>query len=121
MLILDTNVLLRFLLDDNKAMADEAEKLIDENEILIPFEVVAEIVYVLGSIYKMERNQIVQTLKGLFVNHVAHSPDDAQLAVALDCFMQHKLDFVDCLLVGYHKAGGHEVFTFDKALKRQLG
>ena len=120
MLILDTNVLLRYLLDDNEEMADKAENLLNNNEILIPFEVVAEISYVLGSVYKMERRQIAEAINGLLTNYDAHVPNDAQLSVALDYYAKHKLDFVDCLVASYQDVLGYDVFTFDKKLKNLL-
>lgn len=120
MLVLDTNVLLRYLLDDNEMMADIAEELLNSNEILIPFEVVAEIVYVLGNVYKMGRKQIAEVIKGLLMNYDVRSPNDALLSVALDCFILNNLDFVDCLMVGYQNASEYEVFTFDNKLKKIL-
>ena len=43
--------------------------------------------------------------------------DKASVQYALRLFVERKLDFVDCLLAGYHHMRGREVMTFDKKLK----
>lgn len=47
MQMLDTNMVLRYLLNDSREMADEAETIIKEGSVLLTTEVVAEVVYVL--------------------------------------------------------------------------
>ena len=42
--MLDTNMILRYLLNDNKEMADEAEKIIKEGSAQVSIEVIAEVV-----------------------------------------------------------------------------
>lgn len=46
MQMLDTNMILRYLLNDNRKMADEAEKVISEGSVQVTIEVIAEVVYV---------------------------------------------------------------------------
>lgn len=56
--MLDTNMILRYLLNDNKEMADEAEIIIKKGSAQVPIEVVAEVVYVLKGVYSIEREKI---------------------------------------------------------------
>lgn len=42
--MLDTNMILRYLLNDNKEMEDEAEKIIKKGSAQVSIEVVAEVV-----------------------------------------------------------------------------
>lgn len=42
MQMLDANIILRYLLNDNKTMADEAEKIINEGSVQVTLEVIAE-------------------------------------------------------------------------------
>lgn len=58
MQMLDTNMILRYLLNDNRKMADEAEKVISEGSVQVTIEVIAEVVYVLKGIYSIERDKI---------------------------------------------------------------
>lgn len=46
MRMLDANIILRYLLNDNEKMADEAEKIIREERAWVTTEVMAEVVYV---------------------------------------------------------------------------
>ena len=59
--LIDTNVILRFLLDDNEEQALIAEHVIDGDAWNTP-EVLAEITYVLGSVYGMPRKDIHDAL-----------------------------------------------------------
>ena len=62
MVILDANIILRYLLNDNEQMADEAEKIIKENAALVTIEIIAEVVYVLKRVYSIERDIIKSSL-----------------------------------------------------------
>ncbi len=44
MVIFDTNMILRYLLNDNEEMAGHAEKLLNEKDAAVTVEVIAEVV-----------------------------------------------------------------------------
>ena len=46
MVLLDANMILRYLLNDNQEMADKAERLLNNGDVAVTIEVVAEVVYV---------------------------------------------------------------------------
>lgn len=46
MVMLDANMILRYLLDDNKEMADKAAEYIDSGNAIVTIEVIAEVIYV---------------------------------------------------------------------------
>mgnify|MGYP000213125240 CR=1 FL=1 len=58
MVVLDANVILRYLLNDNEAMAREAESIIKTEVTMVPIEVIAEVVYVLKGVYSVDGNKI---------------------------------------------------------------
>lgn len=58
MIIVDTNVILRYLLQDNEELSSKAIEIIDNNEIFIPTEVIVEVSYVLKKVYKVEKFEI---------------------------------------------------------------
>ena len=116
MAILDANMILRYLLNDNASMAETAERYIEAGNASVTIEVIAEVVYVLKGVYSMERDLITQTLKA-FLNLVACRDWDV-LECALDTYSERNLDFVDCVLYGYHCVKGAEIATFDKKLLR---
>jgi predicted nucleic-acid-binding protein len=119
MTILDTNAVLRYILNDNEQMSDIIEHTLTENDCFVPAEVVAEMVYVFDHVYKIPRKEISATiLKFLQMKSVSCS-DMLVVTTGLDTFATTKLDFVDCLLVGYSNIG-HHIVTFDKKLKNKL-
>ena len=69
MVIFDANMILRFLLNDNKEMADIAERHLKSGEVMVTIEVVAEVVYVLKGVYSLGREIIASTIKN-FLNFV---------------------------------------------------
>ena len=118
MVMLDTNMILRYILDDNKEMADIAEEYVMSYDVKVTIEVIAEVVYVLRKVYSMER-QIVSDKIRNFAKLVKCTESDV-LVLAIDTYSDHNLDFVDCVLYAYNKIYGFEIATFDKKLLRLL-
>lgn len=116
--MLDTNIILRYLLNDNKQMADEAEDIIKEGAALVTIEIIAEVVYVLKRVYSVERDTIQSSLFH-FLSEV-QSNEMEIIKLALISYCENNLDFVDCILYAYHKIKGYEIKTFDKKLKLLL-
>ena len=66
MKIVDANIVLRYLLDDSEKMSEKAAEILENNEVYVPNEVIAEIVYVLEKVYKVENSEISDVLLKLF-------------------------------------------------------
>jgi len=120
MLLLDTNAILRYILQDNQTMADSVEQQLLKNSCYIPVEVVAEIVYVLLKVYQVERELIAQTLLDIADTDSIKIAQNLVVCYALNIFASSTLDFVDCLLIGYAKEEQYTVFTFDKKMQKYL-
>ena len=118
MVILDTNIILRYLLNDNEEMAEKAEQYLNTGNVFITVEVIAEVVYVLKGVYSLDRQKISETIKGFL--QLVNCKEKDVLNLALDIFGERNLDFVDCVLFGYHRIKGAQIATFDKKLQRQL-
>ncbi len=119
MQMLDTNMVLRYLLNDNEEMAEEAERIIKKGSALLTTEVIAEVVYVLKGVYSIERGQIASCLLE-FLSEV-NIPEEQVVRLGLETYAEQNLDFVDCILYAYNRVKGYEVKTFDKKLQRLLG
>ena len=120
MVIFDTNAVLRYILQDNQEMADSVEQQLSKNICYIPVEVVAEIVYVLLKVYHIGRTIIAQTIVDLTdTDNIIVAQSDV-VRHAMGVFAASKLDFVDCLLIGYAREKQYSVFTFDKKLQNHL-
>lgn len=116
-ILIDANVILRYLLNDVEDMAKESEKIIKLGARTLP-EVIAEVIYVLKSVYKIEReeiaNAILEILKEIDIEH------KKTVIEAVKIFSETNLDFVDCILVAYKKIENAEIFSFDKKLNNRL-
>ena len=120
MLLLDTNAILRYVLQDNQEMADIVEQLLSDNVCYIPVEVVAEIVFVLLKVYKIERKIIAQIINDIIETSNIRVAQSKVICCAVRIFAASSFDFVDCLLAGYAKEKQCSVFTFDKKIKNYL-
>ena len=65
MTLIDTNVILRYLLNDIPEQADKAGEIIDDGAYTLP-EIIAEVVYVLTKLYSVPREKIVEIVVPLF-------------------------------------------------------
>ena len=81
-------------------------------------EVIAEVVYVLSGYYDYSRNDVSWFIHSLLLD--VQVDNTKALRYALGVFNQTNLDFVDCLMVAYHKVLGIDVFSFDKKLNSTL-
>ena len=116
----DTNISLRYLLEDNEEQFAEATQILETSEVLISFDVIAETVYVLMSVYKIPRGTIARMMIKRSAYPTVKSYDHEVLNFALTMLAKTNLDIVDCLLIGYNNLRGHEVHTFDKQMKKYL-
>ena len=120
MVVLDTNAVLRFLLQDDAEKAICVRNTLERETCLFPTEVLAEAVYVLAKNYKIERMLIQQKLFDFLRNKNVEIPNQAVVETALRRFGKTKFDFVDCLMIGYAHIEGHQILTFDEKLKKHL-
>ena len=120
MLVLDTNTILRYILLDDVEAAKLTEVRMAREEILLPIEVVAEIVFVLLKVYFFDRKKIVQCVSTMMKHKNVRIPHKGVVKTALNYFGETKLDFIDCLMVGYAVIEGHQIFSFDKKLNKIL-
>jgi len=116
MIRVDTNYILRYLINDNQEMAEIAENVLMNYKVFISNEIFAEVVYVLEGFYKISREEISKTLIEIIEWENIHTLNDNILINALKIYKSKKLDFVDCLLCAYSKYD--DVLTFDKKLNK---
>jgi len=120
MVIFDTNVILRYILQDNQEMVERVEEQLSSDVCFIPVEVIAEIVYVLSKVYSVQRKVIVKVVMDITDTENITVAQTDVVRHALSVYASTVLDFVDCLLIGYAKEKQYTVFTFDKKLQKYL-
>lgn len=121
--LLDTNVILRFLLNDIQEQATEVSKLFakaksKELDLFIPQIVIFELEFALDKYHKFPKKEIVDKLGVLFVTPYLEIQDADIFQNALALFNSKNIDFVDCFLLCQAKAKDISIFTFDEDLQK---
>ncbi|MDR0326100.1 MAG: PIN domain-containing protein [Oscillospiraceae bacterium] len=116
-IILDANAILRYIIDDIPEQADIVETALQNEEVLLLPEVVAEVVYVLSKYYNLPHAKVSEHLERFFVDAGC---DSDTLVNAVKTFGSKNLDFVDCVLYEYSKQQNYIILTFDDKLKRLI-
>lgn len=103
MLGVDTNVLVRFLVRDDKAQFEKARKLIEREvsagrRIFIGQLVLLETEWVLRSRYGLSKNQIIETISGLLDTADVQFEDEPAIEEALFTWKDAVADFAGCLI-----------------------
>lgn len=117
MTLVDTNAILRYLLDDIPEQADAAERVIKNGAYTLE-AIIAEVVYVLTKSYKAARQEVSK----MIIQLMDEISIDKRVAVtyALRVYADTSFDFVDCLLIARKEVLNEDVFTFDKKLSHRL-
>lgn len=120
----DTNVLLRILVDDDEQMAQvQAARQFAKNakRVFVPQIVQIELVWVLMAAYDLEKNDIIPILHHLQSNEAFFLQQEDGFSDALHLYQSNNIDFSDCLiLVESEKEDCNVVVTFDKKFSRLL-
>jgi predicted nucleic-acid-binding protein len=127
MIGLDTNVIVRYLVQDEPKQSGQAnriiEKAVTDGKILHISQItLCEIVWVLERCYRVSRKELINVLKQLLQTQKIRVEQDAVSRQALIDFEHHEgVDFTDCL-IGRQNASNDCSFTytFDKKAAKKL-
>jgi predicted nucleic acid-binding protein len=113
----DTNVLLRLLVRDDRRQAAAAEAFAAPGA-WVSHLVLAEALWVLASVYERTPVQLIAALEILLVHRHLVLQDPETVAAALAHFKRRpSLGFSDCLVLEVARKAGHTPLgSFDKAL-----
>lgn len=124
---LDTNVLVRFLMNDDEAQAQQVYQLFKTAEaqqepLLVPLLVVLELFWVLESAYRLSRGEILEVMDDLLLMPILVFENRVALHHFLEEARNINADLSDLLIAHSAQAAGAEaVLTFDrKALRSPL-
>ena len=127
MIALDTNVLVRFLVEDDADHAELAKALLQraidsEEPCYVSDVVLCELVWVLERRYKLARNEVCLGLRRLVhAQHLLFSSVES-LSRALEAYEKARGDFADYIIREHARANGCvAVATFEKDLLKEPG
>jgi len=126
MIGLDTNVLVRYLMQDDAKQAAQATRLMESLTVESPGFVsivsVVELGWVLTSAYDLTRSQLEQALEALLRTKELVVDRADEILRALRVFRTAKADFADCLIErSAAGAGCEQTMTFDVSAAKGAG
>jgi predicted nucleic-acid-binding protein len=119
----DTNVLLRLLLDDDEDQARAARSLQRRHaSLFVSHVVLAEMAWVLRSAYGFRRDRLRTLVQMLLETDGISLQEPQQVRDALSAFETSRADFSDCLILAIaESAGMAPLATFDQRLAELSG
>lgn len=123
--LLDTNIILRYLLDDHPNLSVEASKIFDKIKTgllkaHVAKYVIIEIVFVLSKIYLIPRKEIVETISDLLKLKYIFVDNREIIYKALDIYDINNISIVDAMLACDARNLNFDLLTFDKKLSAIL-
>jgi len=121
--LLDTNCLLRYLLNDIADQAEIVEKYFRQAKaetivITVPLLVFVELDYALSKFYRLEKLFVAD--KMLLIAKMPYLDIEKReiILTALSLYINSNFDLIDLLFYSEAKTAGKELLTFDKKLKK---
>ena len=124
---LDTNVLVRYVVQDDSGQLAAAKRLIDRcvaegKSLFIPVTVTLELEWVLRASFGYVKDDVLQVLSNLFSAAELNFESERALEVALQLYRESSADFADCLhIASATEAGERPLWTFDKGASKLAG
>ena len=121
---LDTNVLVRWLVQDDKSQSDRAHVLFESARsasfnLFVPTTVTLELEWVLRSRYRFDKTTVLGVFNALLETRELDFQDEAALERALHMYRRSTADFADCLHAGVcAMLGRAPLLTFDAKAAR---
>ena len=126
MIGLDTNVLIRYVAQDDPKQSPKATRLIESLTVDAPgyvsFVSVIELVWVLTSCYASTKSEICEVLQTLLRTKEIVVANAGTVWKAVRLFKEEKADFADCLIErSANEAGCGYTITFDRDAAKHYG
>lgn len=118
--VIDTNLLVRFLTGDDPQKAKAVDNLLNrairgELKILVPSIVVAELVWVLESFYEMKAQEIAELVEAIVNTPGIEVTDKGIIVSALRLYRNKNIDLIDAWITEFAKEREIKtIYTFDK-------
>lgn len=126
MIGLDTNVLVRYIMQDDARQSPLANLLVEslspQMPGFVPLVTVVELGWVLSSAYELDRSEIVEAFEALLRTKELIVDQAETVWKALRVFQGTNADFADCLIErSAATAGCEKTMTFDRGAVKACG
>ena len=121
--LLDTNIIIRFLVGDNEEQLAKSTEYFEQielgsMEVEILSDVLMEAFFVLTKFYKLPKIEVISDLKTILSFEGVVNKDKVILFEALSIIENKNIDFVDALICAKCKFQNYEKLSFDKDLNK---
>ena len=121
--IIDTNVVLRFVLADHPTHSPKAKKLFELAEsgsirLYLSQVSLAELVWTLTSFFEFSRGQVSTTLRGLVLHNGVEMDEQETALLALERFACVNADYPDCHASALALTRGQCVTSYDRDFRK---
>ena len=116
--LIDTNLIIRFLVNDNPTKVLKVEQLLKDknNKNILLDTIVAEIIWVLTSYYTLDKSDIVEKVRALI--HVETIECNAFLINrALSLWEENNISYVDAYLATIAELGNMDLYSYDQKFR----
>lgn len=113
--LIDTNLIIRFLVNDNPQKVAQVEKLLKNknHKNIILDTVVAEIIWVLDSYYLLGKEEIIEKIRALI--HVdTIECNSFLLSRALTLWEENNISYIDAYLASIAELGNIPLYSYDR-------
>jgi predicted nucleic acid-binding protein len=115
----DSNVLVRHLTGDPPDQAREATDFLRSGALILVDLVAAEVVYVLESVYDVERERVAELVRAVLVFPTITVVDEVLLLRTLEIYEQYRIHFAESYLAACAELSGvGAVASFDRDIDR---
>ena len=126
MIGLDTNVLVRYVMQDDPEQSARATALVESLSVeqpgFVALVAVVELVWVLTACFELERAQVAAAIEGLVRSKEIRVEQSAVVWKALRSYRRSAGDFADCLIERSAAAAGCEkTVTFNRGAVKACG
>lgn len=127
MAALDTNLLARFVVQDDAAQLASAKRLLRRaitsgQKLFVPVSVALELEWVLRSRFAFDKAEVIAALSALIAAEGLTFESETALEFALVSYMEGAADYADCVHVALAlQAGEAPLWTFDRKASKVPG
>ncbi len=121
--LIDTNIILRYLVGDDKDLYKKSETIFKEaqlgkRKLQVEVVVIAESCFVLESFYNKTKDEIASAME-VFLSQKWLKVENRKALLSMWPWYLQNLHFVDSYLLALSKTDSYKLLTFDKNLEKR--
>ena len=122
-IIVDANIIIRFLLNDHPKLSQLATSLFSKAQkklikIYLDEVILAEVIWTLSSFYKIKKADLIDNIEKFISQDWIVNTKKESMLKALYLYKSSNLDYIDCWIFVVSQALKFKLETFDKNLRR---